>query len=120
MVHELIMAERIRDAVLAEVRRHGARSVTRVRIRLGALEGVAPAVLREAFEAVTEGTLAAGADLEVEQVRAQVRCEGCGTEPEAEGPVHGGVWTSSCPRCGGPVQVLQGRGWELVSVRAIT
>jgi hydrogenase nickel incorporation protein HypA/HybF len=64
----------------AEARAQGARRVTRIRVRLGALSHFTPAHFLEHFEWAARGTLAEGAEVESE-----LRDDP--TEPEAQGVV---------------------------------
>jgi hydrogenase nickel incorporation protein HypA/HybF len=90
-VHELSIA----DAVYGIVERHAAgRRVTQVELRVGHLRQVVPDALTFAWELVTEGTCAAGAELAIEQVPAAVRCTRCAAEATLDAfPAH-------CRACG--------------------
>jgi hydrogenase nickel incorporation protein HypA/HybF len=82
-VHELGIAQRIVDVLDAEAR--GAR-VTRVRVRIGKLVAVLPDALRFAWTLATEGTVAEGAALEVEETPGRARCRACGATLELDRP----------------------------------
>jgi hydrogenase nickel incorporation protein HypA/HybF len=74
-MHELSIA----DAVVGIALRHAAgRRVTRVELRVGHLRQVVPSALGFAFELVTQGTPAEGAELVMEEVPASVECGQCG------------------------------------------
>jgi hydrogenase nickel incorporation protein HypA/HybF len=103
-MHELSIA----DAMLEVVLRHaGDRRVTRVELRVGHLRQVVPSALEFAFELLAQGTPAEGAELELVQVPAAVRCRDCGTESEQE------TFPLSCTACGGLAVDLV-RGEELL------
>ena len=90
-MHELSIA----DAVVQIVRRHAAgRRVTRVELRVGHLRQVVPDALDFAFELVTQGTEAEGAELVIEQVPATVRCRICTDESELR------QFPALCAACG--------------------
>jgi hydrogenase nickel incorporation protein HypA/HybF len=103
-VHELSIADR----VLGIVRDHaGGRRVTAVGLRVGHLRQVVPSSLAFAFELLSQGTPAEGAELEIEQVPAAVRCRRCGGEGAlVELP-------AACGACGGLDVELRG-GDELL------
>lgn len=82
-MHEMSIAMSIVDSV-AE-RAEGAR-VVRVRVQIGKLAAVLPDALRFCFELACEGTVLAGAKLEIEEVLARARCRACGVELELERP----------------------------------
>ena len=54
--------------------------MTRVELKVGHLRQVVPSALEFAFELVTQGTVAEGAELVMEEVPATVRCGACGAE----------------------------------------
>lgn len=121
-MHESLLAEEILAAALAEAGRRGARSVTRLRLRLGDLEGLSPEGLRAAFEERARGTPAADATLAIERVPGRGVCTECG-EPAGLGPpedAHGPPPALACGACGGRIRIVQGTGWTLESVRIAT
>ena len=100
------------DSVLHQARAHGARQVHRIVLRIGARSGVEPESLRFAFDVVTNGTLAAGAVLEIESVPARALCAACAEEFSVES---GFIYT--CPRCGAlSGDIRQGRELELTRI----
>jgi hydrogenase nickel incorporation protein HypA/HybF len=54
--------------------------VSRVRISVGALSGVDPALLAHAYPFACAGGVAEGSRLDIEQPPVRVRCRGCGSE----------------------------------------
>ncbi len=122
-MHEGLLAEAILSAALAEAGKRGARSVTRLRLRLGALEGMTPEGLRAAFEERASGAIAAGASLAIERVPGRGVCTECGEPAALEAPAEeapGAPAAGACAACGGRVRVVQGTGWTLESVRVVT
>jgi hydrogenase nickel incorporation protein HypA/HybF len=91
------------DQALDEAQRAG--------LRIGALSGVVPEALQFAFEALSEGTPAAGAKLTIEPVPARFWCEHCRQEfPSAR-------LIPECPVCGNHSRNLRaGRELELASL----
>lgn len=73
---------------------HGASRVTRVVLRVGAISGVEPDALRFAFDALSPGTVAGGAELVIEIVPAQAHCAGCGRDFTVDGG-----YLFECPEC---------------------
>lgn len=111
-MHELSIAAAVVEGAEEAARRHGAASVERVRLRIGALSGVVPGALRFSFGLAAEGTLLAGAELVIEEVPARARCGGC-----AAGFAVGSPPKLSCPRCGQDAdELLSGREMELAGV----
>jgi hydrogenase nickel incorporation protein HypA/HybF len=111
-MHELSIALGIIDGAAEEAGRHGARSVQTVHMRLGALAGVVKAALESAFELAREGTLLAGARLDIEDVPAVVRCPACQRDH-----VLASLQCFTCPACGSPAaEVISGRDLEITAL----
>lgn len=104
----------IMESALSLVSRHAAenkaRRVSRIVLRIGALAGVELDALRFAFDAVSRGTVAEGAALEIEPVPVAVYCAGC--KQEFSGETDGYIFT--CPTCGDLCgEIRRGRELEL-------
>jgi len=93
-VHELSIAQSLLGIVLQEAARHGVSRVTKVAVKIGALASVVPSSLTFSFDMIKEGTVAAEAVLEIEQVPAMGLCHACGAEMDMSGLV------AACPACG--------------------
>jgi hydrogenase nickel incorporation protein HypA/HybF len=76
-LHELSIAESV---VGIASRQADGRRVTRVHMKVGHLRQVVPSALAFGFGLLAEGTPVEGAELEMEQVPAEGRCRGCGTQ----------------------------------------
>ncbi|HVU02476.1 MAG TPA: hydrogenase maturation nickel metallochaperone HypA [Polyangiaceae bacterium] len=78
-MHELGIALEIVDVVS---RRAGARRVEKITVTVGVLSAVLPDSLRFCFGLATEGTPAAGAELEIRERPGLARCRACASEFE--------------------------------------
>jgi len=105
-MHEVGLCQAVLDAV---ERRASGRTVQRVRIRAGVLNRVDEPSMRQAFALVSEGSVAEGAELDLEIIPVAVDCDACGQESVVDDVV------VSCPRCGDPGVRLRG-GDELTLV----
>jgi hydrogenase nickel incorporation protein HypA/HybF len=98
-VHEWSIVRSLLDEVERCARARGAGSVHRLHLRVGALSGVDARLLETAYATFREGTLCAGARLEIESVPARwgcprcrvelapgagLRCRGCGAAAQLE------------------------------------
>jgi hydrogenase nickel incorporation protein HypA/HybF len=102
-MHEISIAESLVDLIEDEARREGFAHVRRVVVKLGALGHIEPAALLFCFDAVTRGTVAEGASLEVETV------PGAGSCPRCHHSVAITQRYDLCPACGqSHVQVTAG------------
>jgi hydrogenase nickel incorporation protein HypA/HybF len=77
-MHELWAVESLVQVIEQEGRNQGFSRVKQVRVKVGALSHFEPDALRFCFDAVSKGTIAEGACLELETVSAEGRCLGCG------------------------------------------
>ncbi len=112
-MHEVGIIETTLEIVLQHVAAQQAQRVDRVVLRIGSLAGVENQALHFAFDAVSHGTAAEGATLEIEAVPAAVYCRECDREFEAEE----GSYIFKCPVCGGLCgEVRRGRELELTRI----
>jgi hydrogenase nickel incorporation protein HypA/HybF len=107
-MHEFSLAVRMVELAETAARREGAGRIDRVHVEVGALSGVVPEALEFAFRGAREGTIAAGASLEVTLVPGVAYCAGCGDEFA----VDHALGIAVCPSCDRPSSELR-RGTEL-------
>ncbi|HEX3465990.1 MAG TPA: hydrogenase maturation nickel metallochaperone HypA [Candidatus Elarobacter sp.] len=111
-MHELSVALSLVENIEDSARLQGFERVLAVRLRIGALSGIAPDALRFSWKLATDGTLAADSALEIEDVPLLVFCERC----EAERAPRGGAGLV-CPECGNVCPtIVRGRELQLVAV----
>ena len=111
-MHEMSIAEGVLGLVRDTARSGGLTRVNSVRVEIGALAAVEPAALRFCFDAVTRGSLAEGAALEIEEVAAAAWCFKCceSVAIKARG--------EDCPRCGSAaVNVTRGTEMRVKDIR---
>jgi len=77
-MHELSICQGLLRQVQKIATENNARSVERIRIRVGGLSGVEPSLLDHAFEIARAGTIASAAELEIEDGPVVVKCQECG------------------------------------------
>jgi hydrogenase nickel incorporation protein HypA/HybF len=110
-MHEMSLMQSALNIAFALARDSQASRIKRMSLRVGDLSGVVPEALRMAFQASTPGTAAEGADLVLEEVHVECRCQACGAEFRPDDVVY------ACPCCGEISScVQQGRELELVSL----
>ena len=93
-MHEMSLAEGVLQLVEDTARRESARCVKLVVLEIGRLSSVEPEAIRFCFEAVTHGSIAQGAALEIVNVPGAGWCMRCAeTVPMTEIPIgYVGVW----------------------------
>ena len=82
-MHELSICQALLARVEEIACQHAASSVRRVRVSVGPLSGVDPALLARAYGFASFGTVAEGSDLAIEVAPVRVRCRACGAESAA-------------------------------------
>lgn len=107
-MHELSIAQSILDIVRQNLPPGKVVSVSVVRLRIGAMAGVLPDSLEFCFSAITQGTPAEGATLEIEHVPLTARCATCGRESTIAPTMF------ICPLCGSnTLTVVSGREMQV-------
>ena len=81
-MHELAVCQALLEQVEAIAQRRSAR-ITRVRLAVGPLSGVEPALLERAYPLACAGTAAEGSKLDISTAPVRVRCRTCGVESAA-------------------------------------
>jgi hydrogenase nickel incorporation protein HypA/HybF len=115
VVHELGIMQSALGLVAEHARRENASRVVRIVLRIGELSGVEPDALRFAFDAVTPGTVAAGAALQIDVVPPLAHCASC---QQDFAPENGSFF--QCPHCAALSSSLkQGRELDLVRIEMI-
>lgn len=100
-MHEYSIVQALLAQAAAEARRHGARSVHRVTLTVGELSGVETTLLATAYETFREGTVCAGAPLQIRSEKARWQCPSC-KRTLARGAV------LECPQCARPARLTGG------------
>ena len=116
-MHELSVAMGIVDRALGTAENHGAATVERLTVELGVATHVNPDQLRFCIETATDGTLAAGATVEIKRVAPVARCD-CGWEGKPEAVETAMVYAPEvqCPECGDRSRLVRGRECRLAAV----
>ncbi len=101
-MHEMSLAEGIRDIVLEQARVHGFAGVTVLRLEIGRFAGVEKDALAFAFDVVMRDSPAEGARLEMIDLPGQAFCHDCGQTVRIDDRL------DPCPLCGGGTLFPQG------------
>ena len=102
-MHELALCQSVLNTLAEQARIHHFDRVTTVRLEIGALSCVSPEAIEFCFAAVTRGTLADGAGLELIRLPGQAWCLDCDATVAID------ERHEACPRCGGyRLRLVQG------------
>jgi len=111
-MHELSIALSLVETALEAAQAHHIHKVDAVHLRLGVMSGVVKEALLFSYDIATEGTLLAGARLEIEELPLIVYCPHCRAERQLPG-----IQFLYCPQCETPAsQIVQGKEIEIVSL----
>ncbi len=110
-MHELSIMQSALNMALQKTREAQATRVHVIRLRVGQFSGVVPDSLQFAFEALTPGTPAEGAQLAIEHVPARFWCAQCQRDFVVED------YLPECPDCHSPSSDMRaGRELEIASL----
>jgi len=110
-MHEIGLMMSILESVEESAREAGATRVTRIDLSVGEMTEAVGEALEFAFDALTEGTLCEGAQLQVEYVKPFSRCLDCGCEFEHD------RYHLACPDCDSwNTRLLAGRDLFIKSI----
>ncbi len=85
--------------------------VARINLKVGKLAAIVPDSLRFCFEVAARDTALAGAELHIEEIPVQARCNACRHEWTIAQPAF------ACPACGsGEITLLSGRELDIESL----
>ena len=111
-MHELALTEAIIRIINSQREKEGFSRVEEIRLRIGEYSGIVPEYLLNCFPIAAKGTVAEGAALVLETLKASFRCTGCGDE----GPVE--RKSACCPRCGSlELRMTAGREFYVESLK---
>jgi hydrogenase nickel incorporation protein HypA/HybF len=116
-MHEYILADRILQSLLKDMKSQGLAKVSEVHVELGELRALENDTLRSAFATLSKGTPAETCKLKLRRIKASVICAKCGYE--------GGLSTAhehvidpvfACPKCGEPVSIKAGNELRITKI----
>jgi hydrogenase nickel incorporation protein HypA/HybF len=82
-MHELSVCQSLLTQVSNIAAEHHATSIEKIFLQVGPLSGVEPELLQSAFPIARADTIAAGAELIIQQTPVEVRCKTCHAETTA-------------------------------------
>lgn len=115
-MHELSVALSLLDEIGEAAAREGATVVSSVRLRVGRMSGIARDALVFAWDLARADTVAAAAELHIEDIEVAVFCQTCQAERR---PLAGGGL--ACGTCGTIASsIVRGRELELVAMEVVS
>jgi len=92
-MHETSIIEGAMKIVLAKAEEHKISKVNTITAKVGELSGVLPEALVFAFEFISKGTIAEGAEFKIDAVKASAKCRTCDLIFEID------HFNKRCPMC---------------------
>jgi len=113
-MHELSLCRAILDMVNEQTTGKNHTRVTKITLELGQLAAVDASALRFGFEAITKGTIAEDADLNIINIEGKARCETCQKTVTLK------HYYDACDICGHfSLTVTQGEALRLKSIEVV-
>jgi hydrogenase nickel incorporation protein HypA/HybF len=92
-MHEYSIVQALLESCEREARKAGAEKVTAIRVKVGRLSNIEPALLSSAFEFFSEDSFCNGARLEIIKQNVVIECAECGAKTELS------ELNFCCPNC---------------------
>jgi len=110
-MHEVSLMEQTLAIAVEQAQHHGASRIHRLTLKVGQQSGVVTDALAFAFDIVSQGTIAEGAQLEMIEIPVTCRCEPCQSDFQPAD------WIYVCPQCQTLSQrIIDGKQLELASL----
>ncbi|MGE5620636.1 MAG: hydrogenase maturation nickel metallochaperone HypA [Sphingomonadaceae bacterium] len=109
-MHELSITQSILQIAIDEAQRSQASQIKVIRLKVGALTDIVPESVQFYLDALTPGTMAEGARLEVIPVPVGATCTKCGLSFVVKD------YDLTCPSCGRTGKITQGRELQVDSL----
>lgn len=92
-MHEIAIIEGAIEIILANAKDNDIRRINMITVRVGELSGVLPEALSFAFQCISTGTIAEGAQFQIDRVKATAKCLTCDIVFEID------HFNKLCPKC---------------------
>lgn len=76
-MHEGAIIEAAMDIILSKAKENNIKRINRINVSVGALSGALPDALLFAFQCISKDTIAAGAQFQIDHVKATAKCISC-------------------------------------------
>ncbi|MEN8445195.1 MAG: hydrogenase maturation nickel metallochaperone HypA [Cyanobacteria bacterium J06555_13] len=114
-MHEVSLMQSTLSVALTHVQAQGGSQIHRLELHVGELSGVVPEALAFAFNVVSAGTVAQGAELRLKTVPVLCYCDRCQQVFHPASEIN--RWIYECPECHNiSTDIRQGKDLELASL----
>jgi len=113
-MHELAVTESILEIATQAAEEHNATKVTDIYLTLGQLSSIVDESVQFYWDAISQGTLAEGAQLHFTYMAARLRCKDCGMEFDLSEEL------TPCPACQSiALEIIQGEEFQVDSIEIL-
>ncbi len=113
-MHEISLCENLRELIEDQAATQNFRQVTCIWLEVGPFSCVEPDALRFGFDAVMRGSVAEGAELQIDTPPGRGTCAACGASVEVTDRF------AACPECGLPgLQIIGGNALRLARIEVV-
>ena len=113
-MHEMSIAQNIVDIAVSAAQRGGAEKITAVNVVAGEMRAIVPTQLTFCFGIAAEGTIASGAQLNLEIVPVRGECRECGEDFD----IHDFEYI--CPKCeSSDVEIIGGTELRIKDIEVV-
>jgi hydrogenase nickel incorporation protein HypA/HybF len=114
-MHEYSIVDSLLQLAEENAKKHNAKFVTRLEIKIGVLSGVEPDLLKTAFDTFKEGTMCENAEFIMKIQPVVVECKNCGKKSELKKDEY------LCPHCNSEqIKIIDGEEMYLMSMELET
>jgi len=101
------------DVALEFAAKNDVEKIRAINLEVGALSDIVPQIAQDFFGFIAKGTIAEGAQVNMERIPAVIKCRTCGLEDDFNMDHPSLV----CPDCGSKsVELISGREWRIGSI----
>ncbi len=110
-MHEYSIVDSLLQLAEEHAKKHNAKFVTKLEVKIGVLSGVEPDLLKTAFDTFKEGTMCENAEFIMKIQPVVVECNECGKKSELKKDEY------LCPYCNSPkLKILDGEDMYLMNL----
>jgi hydrogenase nickel incorporation protein HypA/HybF len=122
-MHEFSITTQIVNSVLEEAKKHNAKRVNEVHLKIGKLTFLGLEQVKFAYEILVKNTIMENSKLHIEEKDGVVKCSNCGYASDLkyeDDPIyHVPSPALNCPKCGGAVNIVGGKECIIKSIKLV-
>ena len=113
-MHEFSIMSQLVKTVLDEADKNNLKNISKVTLEVGELSFLGEEALRFCYSTLINDNILSGSELIIHKIRPEIECDKCGYTGELEylekDEFHFRLPQFNCPKCGGVVKIIKGKG----------